>query len=101
MTPTIICAIEKGTAERVARAGGELARDLGARIVLAHVREDPPLFISQADRERSRNRSTRQGARVLRRTERHFDDAMKNMRWLEAAARSIAAARVTRTELPA
>jgi nucleotide-binding universal stress UspA family protein len=67
MTPTIICAIEKRTAERVARAGGELARELGAKIVLAHVREDPPLFLSRADRERARNRSTRQGARVLRR----------------------------------
>ena len=67
MTPTIVCAIEPGTAERVARAGGELARDLGARLVLAHVRADPPLFNSKTERERARNRSRRRGREVLRR----------------------------------
>ena len=67
MTPTIVCAIEPGTAERVARAGGQLARDLGARLVLAHVRADPPLFNSKTERERARNRSMRRGREVLRR----------------------------------
>lgn len=66
VTPTIICAIEQGTAEPVARACGELARDLEARVVLTHVREDPPLFNSTMDRERARNRSTRRGEAVLR-----------------------------------
>jgi nucleotide-binding universal stress UspA family protein len=64
---TIVCAIEPGTAERVARAGGRLARDLGARLVLAHVVADPPLFNSKRERERARNRSTRRGREVLRR----------------------------------
>lgn len=67
MTPTIVCAIEPRTAERVAHAGGELARGLGARLVLAHVREDPPLFNSSMDRERARNRNRRRGRAVLRR----------------------------------
>jgi nucleotide-binding universal stress UspA family protein len=67
VTPTIVCAIEPGTAERVARAGGELARDLGARLVLAHVRADPPLFNSKTERERARHRSRRRGREVLRR----------------------------------
>jgi nucleotide-binding universal stress UspA family protein len=67
VTPTIVCAIEPGTAERVARAGGQLARDLGARLVLAHVLADPPLFNSKGERERARNRSRRRGRNVLRR----------------------------------
>ena len=67
MTATIVCAIEPGTAERVARAGGGLARDLGARLVLAHVREDPSLFNSRTERERARNRSRRRGRAILRR----------------------------------
>ena len=67
MTPTIVCAIEPGTAERVARAGGELARGLGARLVLAPVRDDPPLFNSKMERERARNRSRRRGRAILRR----------------------------------
>jgi nucleotide-binding universal stress UspA family protein len=67
VTRTIVCAIEPATAERVARAGGELARDLGAQLVLAHVRADPPLFNSKTERERARNRSRRRGGEVLRR----------------------------------
>lgn len=66
MTPTIVCAIEPGTAERVARAGGELATGLGARLVFAHIREDPPLFNSRMERERARNRSRRRGRAILR-----------------------------------
>jgi nucleotide-binding universal stress UspA family protein len=67
VTPTIVCAVEPGTAERVARAGGQLARGLGARLVLAHVRPDPPLFNSKPERQRARNRSRRRGREVLRR----------------------------------
>ena len=67
MTPTIVCAIEPGTAERVVRTAGELVKDLGGRLVLAHVREDPPLFNSKMDRERARNHSRRRGRAILRR----------------------------------
>jgi nucleotide-binding universal stress UspA family protein len=67
VTPTIVCAIESGTADRVARAGGQLAQGLGARLVLAHVRTDPPLFNSTRERERARNRSRQRGREVLRR----------------------------------
>lgn len=67
MTPTIVLAIEPGTAERVARTGGALASDLGARIVLAHVRNDPPLFNSGRERERARNRTTGAAARFSNR----------------------------------
>jgi nucleotide-binding universal stress UspA family protein len=66
VTPTIVCAIEPGTADRVARAGAGLARGLGARLVLVHVREDPPLFNSMTERERARNRSRRRGRAILR-----------------------------------
>lgn len=69
MFTTIVCAIEPGTAERVARAGGRLARDLGARLVLAHVVADPPLFNSNRERERARNRSRRRGREVIRRAQ--------------------------------
>jgi nucleotide-binding universal stress UspA family protein len=65
VSPTIVCAIEPGTAERVARAAGRLARALGARLLLAHVREDPPLFHSKPERERARNRSRRRGRGIL------------------------------------
>jgi nucleotide-binding universal stress UspA family protein len=40
LTPTIVIGVEQRSAERVARVGGELAADLGARVVLTHVRED-------------------------------------------------------------
>ncbi|MGH2742101.1 MAG: universal stress protein [Thermoleophilaceae bacterium] len=65
MAPKIVLAIEPGTAERVARAGGELSAALGARLVLAHVRNDPPLFNSTRERERARNRAMRRGSAVL------------------------------------
>jgi nucleotide-binding universal stress UspA family protein len=64
-TPTIMLAVERGTAERVAATGGRLAEDLGARLVLVHVHEDPPLFNSKRDRERARNRAMRRGRQVL------------------------------------
>jgi nucleotide-binding universal stress UspA family protein len=67
VNPAIVCAIEPGTAEGVARVGGRLARGLGARLVLAHVRADPPLFDSKPERQRARNRSRRRGREVLRR----------------------------------
>lgn len=64
-TPTIMLAVERGTAERVALTGGRLAEDLGARLVLVHVRDDPPLFNSKRDRERARNRAMGRGRQVL------------------------------------
>lgn len=67
MSPTIVLAIEPSTADGVARAGGELARALRARIVLVHVRNDPPLFNSGRERERARNRTSRRGRAVLQR----------------------------------
>jgi nucleotide-binding universal stress UspA family protein len=67
VTHTIVLAIEQGTAELVARRGGELAKALGARVVLAHVREDPRLFHSKIERERARGRTTRRGREILER----------------------------------
>jgi nucleotide-binding universal stress UspA family protein len=67
--PTIILALEPRQAERVARIGGLLAKDLGARVVLAHVRADPALFSSTLERERERNSTTRHGHGVLRRAQ--------------------------------
>jgi nucleotide-binding universal stress UspA family protein len=63
--PTIMLAVERGTAECVTATGGRLAEDLGARLVLVHVRDDPPLFNSKRDRERARNRAIRRGRQVL------------------------------------
>jgi nucleotide-binding universal stress UspA family protein len=65
VSPKIVLAIEPGTAERVARTGGEVARALGARIVLAHVRSDPPLFNSRGERERARHLTVRRGRAIL------------------------------------
>jgi nucleotide-binding universal stress UspA family protein len=67
VTPTIIFAVEQGTADRVARTGGQLAQDLGACVVLVHVREDPPVFNSKPERERARNRARRRGQEILQR----------------------------------
>ena len=67
VTHTIVLAIEQGTAELVGRTGGELAKALGARVVLAHVREDPRLFHSKIERERARGRTTRRGREILER----------------------------------
>jgi nucleotide-binding universal stress UspA family protein len=63
----IIFAIEQGTAERVARTGGQLAQELGARVLLVHVREDPPLFNSKPQRERARNHAKQRGQEILQR----------------------------------
>ena len=65
MVPTIVLAIEESPAGRVARAGGDVARALGGRVVLAHVRDDPRLFNSRMERERARNRTTRRGNETL------------------------------------
>jgi nucleotide-binding universal stress UspA family protein len=67
VSPTIVLAIGPSTAEGVARAGGELASALRARIVLVHVRNDPPLFNSGRERERARNRTSRHGRAALER----------------------------------
>jgi nucleotide-binding universal stress UspA family protein len=40
LTPTIVIGVEQRRADRVARTGGELAAEIGARVVLTHVRED-------------------------------------------------------------
>jgi nucleotide-binding universal stress UspA family protein len=69
VVPTIVVAIEENTADRVARAGGELARALSGRMVLAHVRDDPRLFNSKMERERARNRTTRRGHEALARAQ--------------------------------
>jgi len=65
--PTIIIGVEKESAERLAGIGGELASDLGARAVLAHVRADPRPANSSTRRERARHRSRRRGTAVLER----------------------------------
>ena len=65
MTCTIVIAVEPDTVGRVASLGGELARALTARVVLAYVRKDPPLFNSNMDREQARHRSERRGRQVL------------------------------------
>lgn len=67
MAQTIVIGIEPGTAERVAWVGGELARGLGARVVLAHVRSDPSRLRSPGDRERARHLSARRGHETLER----------------------------------
>jgi nucleotide-binding universal stress UspA family protein len=65
LKPTIVIGIEPGSAERSTKVGGELARDLGARVVLAHVRQDPPPSNSRTQRERARHRSRRRGTEIL------------------------------------
>jgi nucleotide-binding universal stress UspA family protein len=70
VVPKIVLAIEPASAERVAWAGGELAAALGASVVLAHARNDPPLFNSVRERERARHRAMRRGRVVLRRARR-------------------------------
>jgi nucleotide-binding universal stress UspA family protein len=69
LKPTIVCAIEKATAEAVALTAGMLAPELGARIILAYVHTDPPLFNSPADRQRARNRIAHQGRELLERAQ--------------------------------
>jgi nucleotide-binding universal stress UspA family protein len=45
---------------------GELARALGARVLLLHVEKDPAFFDSFYDRERERHRAARRGDEFLR-----------------------------------
>jgi nucleotide-binding universal stress UspA family protein len=67
VTPTIVIGVEQRSAERVARVGGELAAELGARAVLTHVREDVPPSNSKSRRERARHRSRRRVHEILQR----------------------------------
>ena len=68
MAQTIVIGIEPTTAERVTWIGGELARRLGARAVLAHVDDEVSRLSSMRDRERARHRSTRRGHELLGRS---------------------------------
>ena len=65
--PTIVIGVEQRSAERVARMGGELAAELGARVVLTDVREDVPPSNSKSQRERARHRSRRRVHEILQR----------------------------------
>jgi nucleotide-binding universal stress UspA family protein len=67
LSPTIVIGVEQRSAERVARMGGELAADLGARVVLTHVREDVRPSNSKSQRERARHRSRRRVHEILQR----------------------------------
>jgi nucleotide-binding universal stress UspA family protein len=67
LAPTIVIGVEQRRAERVARVGGELAADLGARVVLTHVSEDVPPLNSKSQRERARHRSRRRVHEILQR----------------------------------
>ena len=67
LIPTIVIGVEQRSAERVARIGGELAAEIGARVVLTHVREDVPPSNSTSQRERARHRSRRRVHELLQR----------------------------------
>ena len=67
MTPTVVIGVEQRRAERVAHVGGELAVELGARVVLTHVREDVPPSNSKSQREPARHRSRRRIHEILQR----------------------------------
>ena len=67
MTPTIVIGVEQRSAERVARTGGELAAEIGARVVLTHVREDVPASTSKSQRERAHHHSMRRADEILQR----------------------------------
>jgi nucleotide-binding universal stress UspA family protein len=67
LTPTIVIGVDKRSAEHVARIGGELAAEIGARVVLTHVREDVPASNSKSQRERARHRSMRRADEILKR----------------------------------
>jgi len=67
LTPTIVIGLEQRSAERVARIGGELAAEIGARVVLTHVREDMRPSNSKSQRERARHRSRRRVHELLQR----------------------------------
>jgi nucleotide-binding universal stress UspA family protein len=68
LTPTIVIGVEQGSAERIARIGGALAAEIGARVVLTHVREDVAPSNLKSQRERARHRSRRCVHEILRRT---------------------------------
>jgi nucleotide-binding universal stress UspA family protein len=76
MAGTIICAVEEDR-EDVVQTAGELGRDQGARVLLAHVRADPKLFNSQTERERERNRAHHRGVAVVRRARRLLPDDLE------------------------
>ena len=65
MYPRIIAAIDESTDPAVARMAGELARELGSTLVVAHVVDDPPLAESLAERERDRHAALRRGRENL------------------------------------
>ena len=67
MTPTIVIGVEQRSAERVARIGGELAAEIGARVVLTHVREEVPPSHLNSRRERAGHRRRRRVDEILRR----------------------------------
>src|SRR3954454_6280566 len=67
MTPPILCAIEKGTAEAVAETGGQLSRELGLPIVLVHVAREPARLNSPDRRQRAPSWAAHQGGDLLRR----------------------------------
>lgn len=69
MTGTIICAVDDTIRDHVARVAGELAVEGDMRVLLVHVRPDPKLDGSQAERERQRHRAHRLGTAVLRRAQ--------------------------------
>jgi nucleotide-binding universal stress UspA family protein len=73
---TIMLALERDQAERVALIGGLLAKDLGARVVLAHIRADPDLFSSKLERERARHHATERGREVVRRARRALPNGL-------------------------
>jgi nucleotide-binding universal stress UspA family protein len=56
---TVVVGVNRHSAGHVAPVGAELARKLGARMVLAHVQRESPLWSARARRERARHRSVR------------------------------------------
>jgi nucleotide-binding universal stress UspA family protein len=76
MEPTIICAVEKRTAEAVVGTAGELARHLGARVVVVHIRPEPALN-SPDRRERARHLTASEGRETLQEVERLLPDGVR------------------------
>jgi nucleotide-binding universal stress UspA family protein len=76
MTPPIVCAIEKTTAEAVIGTGGELARELGLPLVFAHIGQVPAR--NSPDRQqRARGWTTHQGEEVLRQAHEFLPDGVE------------------------
>src|SRR4051812_6283739 len=76
MTPPIVCAIEKTTAEAVIGTGGELAHELGLPIVLAHIGQVPAR--NSPDRQqRVRSWTKHQGEDVLRQAHEFLPDGVE------------------------